>query len=56
MNDLPMVMKHLLATFSEYLDNGEYKTLFRIVLVISSALMIYTAGKSLGEFIYYMTN
>jgi hypothetical protein len=55
MNDLEISIKQLLATITEYLEHGKYKILLWILLLMSSILMIYAAGKSFGEFIYYFT-
>lgn len=55
MNDLTISIKQLLATISDNTNNGKYKTLFKIFLIMLSVLMIYKAGKSLGEFIYYIS-
>ena len=56
MNDLTITIKQVLVTISEYTKNGKYKILINVSLIIFSVLMIYTAGKSLGEFIYYIVN
>jgi len=56
MKDLSISVKSLFATILEYLENGKYKTPFKIVLLLLSALMIYTAGKISGELIYHVTS
>lgn len=45
MNDLTISIKQLLATISDNTNNGKYKTLFKIFLIMLSVLMIYKAGK-----------
>jgi len=56
MNDLSISIKQILEITSCYLTNGKYRTPLKIFLLLFSAIMIFTAGKRLGGFIYHITN
>ena len=49
-------MKELIFKSKDYLEKGKYKLYFKIIVVSISVLAIFEAGKSLGEFIYFIKN
>ena len=55
MNELTINIERLFQKLIEYTEKGKYKIQIKIALFAFSAVMIYTFGKSIGEFIYYIS-
>lgn len=56
MNNLELEIKEVIQKCKCYLINGKHKLQFKIIAVSLSVFAIYTAGKSLGEIIYFIKN
>ena len=56
MNTLELKLKELIQKSKNYLENGKHKLYFKIIVVSISVFAIFEAGKSLGEFIYFIKN
>ncbi len=55
MNELTINIERLFQRLIEYTEKGKYKNQVKIALFVYSSVMIYTLGKSLGKFLYYIT-
>lgn len=55
MNDIELTIKNVLKIVTDYLAEGKYKILARLILLLLAITMIYKAGLALGEFISYVT-
>ncbi|WP_165930130.1 hypothetical protein [Flavobacterium sandaracinum] len=55
MNDIEFTIKNVLKIVTDYLIGGKYKILAITISLLLAITIIYKAGKSLGEFIYYVT-
>ncbi|CAL65119.1 secreted protein [Christiangramia forsetii KT0803] len=56
MKTTALSIQNMKTEILRYLDRGKYRLSFKIVLLLLSAIMIYSAGKSLGEIIYHILN
>ncbi len=56
MNNLEIEIKKFMQKSEDYFANGKYKLQFKIALTLLAVLAVYTLGKRLGEFIYFIKN
>lgn len=54
MNNLEIEIRELINKTNDYLLNGKYKLLFKIIAILLSVLAIYILGKRFGELIYFI--
>jgi len=55
MNEVTFNIKKMERT-SEYMKSGRYKFQLKVAILLFSSLMIYSAGKRLGEFLFFVIN